>query len=124
MSSTGLGKKERLERLSHYMAGALIILKGIEKSDHFSEHPFICVLLFLIGGFFIFANIRHAFFEKHFREFKSVLFFCEGLVLAVISYYYFAEGKKYIHFFYAFAALVYFIMSVVFYRKKLKRSPL
>ncbi len=123
MSLSGKGKNERMEKFSHYLAGALIILKGIDKTEHFSKHPFICIFLFLIGGFIIFANFRHHYFEKQFKEFKSVLFFCEGMVLAVISYYYFAEGKKYIHFFYALAAIIYIIISIIFYRKKMKNSP-
>jgi len=122
MSISGKGKNERLEKFSHYLAGALIILKGIDKAEHFNKHPVICILLFLIGGFIIFANFRHSYFEKHFKEFKSVLFFCEGVVLAMISYYYFDEGKKYIHFFYALAAVIYIIVSIVFYRKKIKNS--
>ena len=122
MSVFSKKKKEQLEKFSHYLAGTLIILKGIEKSEHFDKHPFICIFLFLIGGFIIFANFRHHYFEKHFKEFKIVLFFCEGMVLAVISYYYFAEGKKYIHFFYALGAVMYLIAAIVSYRKKIKNS--
>ena len=120
MSIFKKGKNKRLEKFAHYLAGAVIIMKGIDKAEHFGAHPFVTIFLFLMGGFIIFANFKHHFFEKHFKEFKSVLFFCEGVVLCVISYYYFEEGKKIIPFFYLAAAITYLIVSVIFYRKKIK----
>jgi predicted membrane channel-forming protein YqfA (hemolysin III family) len=104
--------------LAHYLVGLIIVLKGIEKADHFSEHPLICMTLFFIGGFILFANFRHHLFEKHFKEFNVVLFLCEGVVLVIISIYYFSEGKKAIPYLYLLAAIVYLVMAVRLYRKK------
>ena len=108
----------RLERFNHYLFGFLVIVKGIEKSEHFSEHPFICLSLFIIGGFILYANFRHHFFEKHFRDFHVILFLSEGLVLAGVSYYYFSEGRKGLPYAYLLAAVLYFVAAVIKYRKK------
>jgi hypothetical protein len=113
-------RNPKRERLAHYLAGVIIILKGVEKAEHFSQHPVVCMFLFFMGAFIIFANFRHHYFETKFREFKSVLFFCEGLVLGVISYYYFAEGKKALPYAYAVTAIAYLIYSIVVYKKKKK----
>lgn len=113
-------RNPRLERLTHYLFGFLIILKGIDKSEHFSEHPFLCLSLFIIGGFILFANFRHHLFEKHFKDFHVLLFLCEGLVLLGISYYYFSEGRKGLPYAYLVGAVVYFIAAIIRYRKKSK----
>ena len=107
-----------LQRLAHYLVGLLVILKGVEKSEHFNEHPLVCLSLFFIGLFILFANYRHHFFEKYFKEFNIVLFICEGLVLGVVSYYYLSEGKKGLPYAYLLAALVYFVVAIYLYRKK------
>jgi hypothetical protein len=111
-------KGPRIQRLAHYLVGFIVIIKGIEKAEHFSEHPLLCLLFFFIGGFILFANYRHHLFEKYFKEFDVVLFLCEGLVLAGVSYYYFSEGKKGLPYAYLVAAVVYFVVAVYKYRKK------
>ena len=108
----------RLERFNHYLFGFLVIVKGIEKSEHFSEHPLMCLSLFIIGGFILFANFRHHLFEKHFRDFHVILFLCEGLVLAGVSYYYFYEGRKGLPYAYLLASVMYFVAAVIKYRRK------
>jgi hypothetical protein len=118
MALFGKRKDPRLERLAHYLAGGIIIIKGIDKADHFDQHPLVCLFLFFMGAFIIFANYKHHYFEGIFKEFKAFLFFSEGLVLAVISYYYFAEGKKALPYAYALTAVAYIIFSIVMYRKK------
>ena len=108
----------RLERFNHYLFGFLVIVKGVEKTEHFSDHPFMCLSLFIIGGFILFANARHHFFEKHFRDFHVILFLCEGLVLAGVSYYYFSEGRKGLPYAYLLGAVLYFVAAVINYRRK------
>ncbi len=108
----------RLERFTHYLFGMLVIVKGVEKSDHFSDHPFICLSLFVIGGFILFANFRHHFFEKYFKDFHVILFLCEGLVLLGVSYYYFSEGRKGLPYAYLAGAVCYFVAAFVKYRRK------
>ena len=107
-----------MERFTHYLFGALVIVKGIEKSEHFSEHPFICLSLFIIGGFILLANFRHHFFEKYFKDFHVILFLCEGLVLLGVGYYYFSEGKKGLPYAYLAGAVCYWAAAFVKYRRK------
>ena len=108
----------RLERLTHYLFGLLVIVKGIEKSEHFGEHPLLCLSMFIIGGFILFANFRHHLFEKYFKDFHVILFLCEGLVLLGVSYYYFSEGRKGLPYAYLVGAVFYMAAAVVKYRKK------
>jgi len=115
-------RNPRIQRLAHYLVGFLVIVKGVEKSEHFSDHPVLCLSLFIIGGFILFANFRHHYFEKHFKEFDVVLFFCEGLVLTGVSYYYFSEGRKGLPYAYLLGAVVYFVVAVIKYRKKSKEE--
>jgi hypothetical protein len=96
----------------------LIIVKGIDKSEHFSEHPWLCLSLFIIGGFILFANFKHHLFEKHFKDFHVILFLCESLVLLGVSYYYFSEGRKGLPYAYLVGAVCYMAAAFVKYRKK------
>jgi hypothetical protein len=104
--------------LAHYLVGFIVIVKGIEKTEHFNEHPLLCLSFFFIGGFILFANYRHRQFEKYFKEFDVILFLCEGLVLTGVSYYYFSEGKKALPYGYLVGAVVYFVVAFSKYMKK------
>ena len=108
----------RLERLTHFLFGLLVIVKGIEKSEHFNEHPWLCLSLFVIGGFILVANFRHHLFEKYFKDFHVILFLCEALVLLGVSYYYFSEGRRGLPYAYLVGALCYMVAAFVKYRKK------
>lgn len=124
MSLLTTKNRQLLQKLGHYLTGIIIIMKGIEKAEHFHEHPFIPIFLFVIGAFIIFATFKHHYFEKHIKEFKSLLFFCEGVALALVTYYYFSEGKKLLPSVYAAVSIAYFVMSVVFYRRRVKSEKL
>lgn len=118
MSVINKKRNPRIQRLAHYLVGLIVIVKGIEKAEHFSEHPIICISLLLIGGFILYANFRHHFFEKHFKEFNVVLFLCESIVLVIVSIYYFSEGKKGLPYAYLVGAIVYFVAAIYLFRKK------
>jgi predicted MFS family arabinose efflux permease len=114
--------KEKVQGLAHYLAGLVIILKGVDKVEHFSEHPIITIFLFVMGFFIIFATAKHHYFEKRFKDFKVLMFLCEGITLSIVTYYYFREGKKALPFAYLFATIMYFIMTAVTYTKKTKQQ--
>jgi peptidoglycan/LPS O-acetylase OafA/YrhL len=119
MSVLNMKKSQRLQRFSHYLFGFIVIVKGVEKAEHFDAHPFSCLALFLIGGFILFANFRHHAFKRLFKDINVVLFLCEGLVLIVVSYYLFSEGKKWLPYMYLLAAALYFVAAIARYRKEL-----
>lgn len=109
--------KEKMQGLAHYLAGLVIILKGVDKAAHFQEHPIITIFFFVMGAFIIFATAKHHYFEKRFKDFKVLMFLCEGIVLSIVTWYYFSEGKKALPFAYLFATVMYFIMAVVTFNK-------
>lgn len=110
--------KERVNSLAHYLAGIVIILKGVDKAEHFKEHPFITAFFFIMGFFILFANYKHHYFENKFKDFRVMMFLCEGIVLSIVTWYYFSEGKKALPIAYLFATFLYFIMAIVTYRKQ------
>jgi uncharacterized membrane protein len=118
--------KEKLQGLAHYLAGFVILLKGVDKAEHFSEHPFITIFFFIMGAFIIFATAKHHYFEKRFKDFKVLMFLCEGITLSIVTYYYFSEGKKALPYAYLLATILYFVMALVTYTGKkteIKKQP-
>lgn len=110
------------EKFGHYLTGFLVILKGIDKSEHFSEHPFVVVLLLILGSFIITATYFHHFFEKKVKEFKTIIHITEGLVLLLVTYYYFEEGKKALPFAFLVASIANFVAAFVLYKKKISAT--
>ncbi|HRI19652.1 MAG TPA: hypothetical protein PLA68_01805 [Panacibacter sp.] len=110
------------EKLSHYLTGFIVILKGIDKAEHFKEHPFIVILLFILGAFIIVATYFHHFFERKVKEFKTLIHITEAVVLLLVTYYYFEEGKTALSFAFLVAAIANFIAAFVLYKKKLRAA--
>ncbi len=113
-------RKHVIEMFSHYLTGGIVLLKGYDKSEHFHEHPVIVVALFLLGAFIIIATAFHRSFEKRVADFKTLLHLAEFIVLCLVSYYYWQEGKKAIPFIYLIAAVANLMVAIFFYRKKAK----
>lgn len=114
--------KEKVQPLAHYLAGFVIIVKGIDKAEHFNEQLFITSFFFIIGLFIVFATFKHHYFEKRFKDFRVLMFLCEGVALSIVTWYYFSEGKKALPFAYLFATILYFVMAAVTYNKKGKQK--
>jgi len=113
-------KKHIRESIAHYLTGAIVLLKAYDKSEHFHEHPFITILLVILGVIIILATAFHHSIEKRIGEFKILLHLCEAMVLALVTYYYFSEGKKALPFVYSFTVVGHLIAAYFFYRKKEK----
>lgn len=48
------------------------------------------------------------------------MFLCEAMTLAVVTWYYFNENKKYLPHVYLLTTILYFIVAAGMYSKKLK----
>lgn len=113
-------RKHIIEMFSHYLTGGIVLLKGYDKSEHFHEHPIIVVALFVLGAFIIIATVFHRFFEKRVADFKTLLHLAEFIVLCLVSYYYWQEGKTAIPIIYLLAAMGNLTAAILFFRKKAK----
>ncbi len=114
-------KNPVLEKFAHYLTAFVVILKGIDKAEHFHEHPFVSIFLILLGVILLLATVFHHTLEKKVKEFKTVLFTCEGLSLLLVSYYFFASGKKLLPSVYLACGIAFLIMAYVFYLRKSRR---
>lgn len=113
-------KNSLRQTISHYLTGVIVLIKGYEKSEHFLDHPVVVVVLFMLGAFIIAATYFHHYLEKKVTEFKSLLLFTEFVVLTIVSYYYWQEGKKALPVAYFIAAIGYLIAGIIFYTRKIK----
>jgi predicted membrane channel-forming protein YqfA (hemolysin III family) len=113
-------KNPRIAKFAHSLTGLVVIIKGVDKAEHFEQHPVIPVLLIIIGSLIIIATFFHHQLEKTIKEFKTLLFVFEGCALLLVSYYFFAAGKKLLPFAFLIAAIAYFIVAIILYRKKIK----
>ncbi|HET9055311.1 MAG TPA: hypothetical protein VFN30_00545 [Chitinophagaceae bacterium] len=60
----------KFEKLAHYLAGFVILSKGVDKAEHFNEHPNITIFFFAMAFFIFFATVWHHYFERKFKDFK------------------------------------------------------
>lgn len=110
------------EAVAHYLTGAVVLIKAYEKSEHFHEHPFITIFLAVLGVSIILATAFHHSIEKRIGEFKILLHILEALVLALVTYYYFSEGKKALPVVYSFTVIGHLIAAYFFNRKRIKNK--
>lgn len=108
------------ETFAHYLTAGVVLLKAYEKSEHFHEHPVITILLFVLGALILVATIFSGYFDRHIKDFRIGLHICESLVLLLVAYYYFDEGKKALPAVYLLAAIGHLISAIFFYRKKVR----
>jgi hypothetical protein len=73
----------RLETLSHILIGIPLIMKGIDKAEHFEKHPFTVLFLFACGAFILLGAAFHHRLEKKIPNFYALFHIAEGLALIV-----------------------------------------
>lgn len=74
-----------LEGIAHYLMGAVTVLKGIEKAEHFREHPWLVVFLFAAGLFILIGAALHRAIEKRIPNFSKLFHVAEGLALIAVG---------------------------------------
>ena len=82
-----------LETFVHYLTGAILLLKGVDKAEHFSEHPGPPLLLFLCGATVFALTIFHHQVERKLRPLSSYIHLVEFVGLLAVTYYYFVLNK-------------------------------
>ena len=109
------GRKEILKKIAHFIGGFVIFVKGYDK---FAEHHSpVGVALMVLGVIFIVFALFHSKFpwiEKH----EAWLLWLESFALALVTYYYFSEGKFALPFVYALCTIAYFVVGITRYRRE------
>lgn len=116
----GIKRRPIFEKIAHYLTGFVAIMKGVDKTAHFNEHPFVPIFLIAIGIFILIATYFHHWFEKRVTEFKTLLCSFEGVALIVVSYSYFSMGKKFLPLCFFLCGIAYFVVGYFLHRKKTK----
>lgn len=78
-------RSEIFEKISHFLVGLTLALKGIDKAEHFSRHPFTVVFLFAAGAFIILGAAFQHRIEKKVPNFTALFHVAEGIALILIG---------------------------------------
>jgi hypothetical protein len=109
------GKRQLIHNLQHFLTGAVLILKGIDKFPH---HHFIGGLIFSFGLiiliYFVFAALR----KVHSPAMHIMIHLFETVVYLFTAYIFYSEGSKYLHFVFLLASIGFFISAIVAYKKR------
>ncbi len=73
----------RLVKISHILVAIPLILKGVDKAEHFDRHPFAVLFLFAAGVFILVGAAFHHPLEKKIPNFTALFHVAEGLALIV-----------------------------------------
>ena len=88
--------RRRLEWIGHALLGAVFVLKGYAKAEHWPEHAFF-VVLFIGAGLLVFAGtIAHARLGHRFPHLEALFALLEAAVLAGVTWLHFEAGKTYL----------------------------
>jgi len=74
-----------MEMISHMLVGLVLVIKGIDKAEHYRQHPLTVVFLFVAGAFIILGALFHHPIEKKVRNFSALFRVAEGLALIVVG---------------------------------------
>lgn len=108
-------KKHLLHSIHHFLTGAVLIIKGIDKISH---HAFIGSLILLFGVVILSYFIYTLFKKQHGQNLELVVLWFEALVALFVSYIFFKEGKALIQYAFLLASIGFFISIFVFHKKK------
>ena len=112
MKNTGAEiRNKKMLSINHYLIGFGLIVKGIEKSEHFSNHPLSVVFFFAAGAAIIAGTFFHHRIENKFKKFDSLFFLLEGSALFLAGLILYEKGGSKIPYFLFFLALVYTILG-------------
>jgi len=109
------GRKHLLHSIHHFITGAVLIVKGIDKIPH---HLFIGSLILLFGvmilAFFIYSISR----KQHSQRLELMVLWLEAFVALFTAYIFFTEGKKLLPYIFLLAAAGFFISIYMFYKRR------
>ena len=113
------GNKHLLHSFHHLLIGLILILKG---SDKFQHHHLLGGLIFLFGVIIILCFIYILLKKDHSTSLAILVHLFEALVCLFTAYIFFEEGKKYLQYFFLFAAVGFFVSVVITYNKRKSKA--
>lgn len=115
-----VGKKHLLHSFHHFLTGAVLTIKGVDKISH---HAFIGSLILLFGvvilSYFFYTLIK----KQHNQNLELVVRWFEALVALFMAYIFFSEGRTLLPFAFLLAAIGFFISIYVFHKKAKSLGP-
>ncbi len=103
--------KDLLIKINHYCVGIVIILKGIDKAEHFDHFPLSVICFFLAGAVIIIGATFHHQIAKVFKKFDASFFLLEGVALLLAAIILLEKSGSKIPYFLLFASTLYFILG-------------
>ncbi len=104
-------RKQRMISLNHYIIGLGLLIKGIEKSEHFSQHPLSVIFFFAAAGVIIAGTYFHHSIAKVFRKFDAAFFILEGIALFLAGLILLEKAGSKIPYILFLLALVYMMLG-------------
>ena len=102
-----------LQNLTHYLAGLVLLLKGITKLAYYPEHRFYVLAFILAGSIITIGTFFHHALEKRFRYITSFFHLIEAGALFLLGYLYAHEGKQYLPYPIYGAAVMFFMAAIL-----------
>lgn len=92
--------------IGHYCTGISILLEGIEKLEHFTDHPFSVSFYFFAGTLVVTGTIFHHRLSKRYPKYPAFFYLLESPVLITTAWLFHAGGSQRLPYFYATAGLL------------------
>lgn len=108
-----------LESLTHYLTAFVVLTKGLDKLFTAGK-PFIGITFCIFGLVILFGTIFHHKAARLLKHFKAYVLSIEAIIMATIGYLYIAEGKQLIQYTCFFAAAMFVVALVMYFRKTAK----
>jgi drug/metabolite transporter (DMT)-like permease len=109
------GKKHLLHSIHHFLTGAVLVIKGIDKTAH---HAMLGGLILLFGvlilSFFVYTVTK----KRLSHQLEGMVRWFEALVTLFTAYIFFTEGKTLLPYVFLLASIGFFISVYMFYKKK------
>jgi len=99
------------ERISHFLMGSAVLLKGVAKAEHFRAHPWLVVFLFAAGLFILIGAALHRPIERRIPHFTKLFYVAEGLALIAVGLALLEKSAR-IPYFFMFAGFAYLAFGI------------
>lgn len=104
-------EKSKLVGLNHYLIGFGLVVKGIDKLEHFEHFPLSVIFFFIAGAIIIIGTAFHHQIERFVKKFDAVFFILEGIALLLAGLILFEKHGSKIPYFLMFIAFLYLVIG-------------